>query len=227
MRQQSNPALFNALVGALPLAFLENLATALSRVHAEAVATATESPLLEETEAWYLVPHLRRAFFEKQFRDSARSAGLVAKVKSTRGDTAHFSVVEASQFVITASFIAERGGIPRAAQFRSDLSTLNDLLEQGQLFTIEQAPVPDALLASSDDVYCILAYGGGTKRSKLFMQFVFPAPGEGGSVDRYEFTDVLEAARAAHQPESGIVDKAFPTPKKRPDSGTGTNDRQP
>lgn len=226
MQQQSNPALFNALVAALPLQFLEGLATVLPHVNAEALASAHDSPLLDESEAAYLVPHFRRAFFEKQFRDIGRANGLNATVAWTRGETAQFSVVRAGQFVFTASYVSEPGGSTRAAAFRSDLSTLNDLLEQGQLFTEDQAPLPKGAQIDNKDIYCILVYGGGAKGASLFMQFVFPAPLVGGSVDRYNLDEVLVAARALGEaPAPAQKDNAFPKrkPKQDKDAGTGTD----
>jgi len=219
VQAQSNPALFNALVEALPLAFLESLAVALRRVNAEAQSTAETSPLLEEPEVAYLMPHLRRAFFEKQFRDSARKAGLKPSVSTTRGDTAQFSVVNADGFVFTASYIGEPGGIPRSAAFRNEMSNLNDLLEQATLFPEEEpARAPSREV---DPIYCIVAYGGGVRGVQPWMQFVFPAPTAGGSIDRYKFDDVLVAKRGLTTPRvEKDIDTAFPTPKKKRSTGT-------
>lgn len=223
---QSNPELFIALANALPLPFLEALAQGVPALHAEAKAEAAGSPLIDEPESLYVLPHLRRAMFETLFRREATKAGMQALCMPNKRETAFFTLVRSGAFLFTASHVSQPGGAVRSAAFRSERAALNELLEQEDMF-------PDALAAelkaadageegSAEGVYCILLYGGDVGSAVApFMEFAFPATESSGYVDRYAFADVLMAARDIGRPvQDDERDGAFPALKQLPKEGS-------
>jgi hypothetical protein len=223
---QSNPELFTALANALPLTFLEALAQGVPALHAEAKAEATGSPLIDEPESHYVLPHLRRAMFETLFRREATKAGMQAVCMPNKRETAVFTLVRSGPFLFTASHVSQPGGAVRSAAFRSERAALNELLEQDDMF-------PDALAAelkaadAGDErsvvgVYCILLYGGDVGSAVApFMEFAFPTTESTSYVDRYSFGDVLIAARDIGRPmEENERDGAFPALKRVPKEGS-------
>lgn len=215
MQQQSNPELFNLLVEALPLSFLEAMARAVPAIYAEASAELSASTLIDEQEMGMLLPHYRRAMLETRMRRDAKAAGLVAVTKSTKNDTAKFSFVDAGRIVLTASHVAQPNHQPRYAAFRNEHAALNELLEQGDFFGFPDEPT------NGDDgkIYCYFLYGGEVSKDKIttFEEIAIPAPGGGGYVDHYPLASVLMVVRALNQPAvEAQLDNAFPVPKQLP-----------
>lgn len=232
MSKQSNEKLFEELVRSLPLAFLEDMAMAVPNMMSEAVALVSQSVLIEQSEIHYLLPHVRRAMFESQFRQRAKKAGLNAFLNSVQNDKAHYSVVEAGRFTLTASYVSTPGKYVRSAEFRSERGVLNELIDQGELFKTDdgEIQIPAEVIQKTDGIYCILLYGGelGAKVSP-FMEFAFPAPNYGGYVDHYPFFDVLTAARrlnenSTNEPIAGAIPTLKPNAKSAGTPKEGTNE---
>lgn len=220
MQIVSNPRLLNTLVEALSLGFLEEMARSVPALYAEAIAEVSASPILEDAEASYLLPHMRRAYFEANFRKVARKNALVAMVKPTRNDTATYSMIKAGNVIFTASHVSSPGAHVRNAAFRSERALLNDLLDQVDFIGFD-TPKEDRV----DDgaIYCIVLYGEISGSNIPFMQFAFPEPETAGYVDIYTFDEVLVAARGRSIIQApNLIDTAFPKPKTQPKEGEGT-----
>lgn len=228
MQVQSNPKLFSALAEALPQQFLEGMLRGYAAIAAEAHAEATESPLIDPPEAQYLEPHLRRAMLETHVRRQAEDAGLTAFVKTTKNETARFSVIKAGVFVLTASYVPSPGAYVRPAVFRAESAVLNEFLEQGDFFGFEEVVRSDSEEIPADAIYGILLYGGSvsSKGNTTFMEVAFPHPDRPGYVDRYSCAEILAAKLATidHQSTDEMLG-AFPKPKHiRKDGTEGGNE---
>ncbi len=234
MATQSNLNLFNALAAALPLSFLKGLASAGPNLFEEAFNEVSHSTVIDPSQVPVLVPHVRRAMFETQFKRQAIDAGLKAYVRPTKKGGGNFTVVEAGKFVFTASFVPTRGHAVRSADFRTEHSALNELLDQGVLFeNEEEVPnLPNEVIANSEAIYGILLYGGDLSgKSNFFMEFAIPEVNGTGYVDHYSFFDVLMAAQEFAAPASDLrIQGPIPTfkphavPKVEKKDGTTDTD---
>lgn len=217
MTKQSNQNLFDALVAAMPLSFLEDMATAVPHLFAEAYNEFSNSAVVDSSQVPVLVPHYRRSLFETKFLRCAEQAGLKVQVRTTKRGASNFVVVEAGKFVFTASFVASRGQSVRNADFRTEHSELNELLDQQDLFKDEEErkPLSRDSINNSESIYGILLYGGDLTGKSHFMEFGFPTVGSSGYVDHYSFGDVLVAAREYALPavQTEVKDGAVPTLK--------------
>lgn len=220
MNKQSNQNLFDALVEALPLSFLESMSMAVPNLFAEAYNEFSQSTVLDNSQVPVLVPHYRRGLFETQFFRRAHDAGLKVKVQPTKRGASNFVVVEAGKFVFTASFVSTPGQSVRNADFRNEHSELNELLDQKELFHDHEKPeeLSKDLIVKSESIYGILLYGGDITGKSHFMEFGFPTVGSSGYVDHYSFCDVLVAAKELAEPTLKANSQQGPIPTFKPNA---------
>ncbi len=98
--------------------------------YSESHAASFNNPLLDECDAEYSYPHLRRAIMEKRVRDSARAAGLSVSLQWNQANNYQFTEIEAGDWVFTLKHTSDEKHMLKSSIFREQSAELNGLLPQ-------------------------------------------------------------------------------------------------
>ena len=124
----------------------------------------------EKSEYHYILPHVRRSFFEQNWRNAMEKIHCVnTMVESTRGGKHEYTVVSYGNLYLTASYLRERHLFPRASEFRKRYSFTPQLPFLFHDETIDK---------SDNGVYALLIHGPDLNYKNVgFAFWGIPDPG--------------------------------------------------
>lgn len=204
----------------LPHEFVQSFLSQLSRVYVESRAKAESD--FQEPEMQYMLPHIRRAFSEQLFRETALNAGLAATVEPNRSGNHTYTLVCTGRLSLTISHVLYTSNVPRPAKFREQYSEINQHLRQRSLFE----PINNAS-PQSGDVYGILLHHLDEKKGEDgeilyedgFVEIGFPKVGcetwLAETVNLYKVRDMQALHLHNMEDIQKQIQKPKPTLKKR------------
>lgn len=210
-------SLFEMLVETVPFSFVKNLVQKTPLIYNEAFVSSYEDPRWDESEAFTLLGHLRRALFEKMFRQEAINAGLIVGVENNRIGSCPFTIIKAGNFLLTASYSHSESQMLQSAIFRKQYARVNEMVENPFL---PFAEIDAVRLRDADGIYANLLHGSASKkdfRSVGFMRIAIPSSDGTTYVENIDLFEILRVMqqRASTNQEVVLVDIAKPKLKKK------------
>ena len=215
-----NPTLKQLLANDLPPGFVKKVLGALERVYPEAYESVENDTRFGKPEAEYMRGPTRRALFETELRNIAVECGLKVEMhKPAKGGCKHVRVLF-GRFQIGACHVQSPGAFPQHSDCRQQLSSVNEHISQGQLFSVESEPQDHSL-------YAILTHTAETTDPSKFRsaQIGFPNPDfeewVEEPIDLMEIRDRQAQALQRREDLQGAIQKPKPRWKKQPSEDTG------
>ncbi len=211
-----NESLRNMLINDLSPVFVSQLIEIANWVYRDAYGAIYSDSSYDDSEKKYILPHTRRAKFEKKAREIALDCGLKTTIEQNIVKNTEYTLIKCGRFAFTISKTSGKSQLPAKSDFRKQYSEINQHLLQMPLFQIISEP-------KNTSIYGIIIHEHNPfKQDELgFLRIGFPDPiKHKWAEEPVDLIDIMESQTLLSQKQSANDEKSYdidrqPKPKER------------